>query len=476
MLRVIAGLVAIAFAAVVVVVALALRQDLPTTMAGMAAQGACSGALMAGRDPTRVVSDDLWPASPLMRLVDLRVDAARGVVVASMPGSTRRVSIHDAVRGCVLLGPGAKPGADGPRPTPAQPAAPLRDAPWPEGDRPLDRTQWPAQVDAAALEAVVDGAFDGSAASGTRSVVVVHRGRMLIDRYASGFDARTPQSGWSMSEGVLGLLVWRRLGELGVAPDTPVVALPQARPPHWLADWRTDGRRTITMRQLLTMRDGLAFDNSEDPWGEVPKMLWSEPDIAGWAGRHALSARPGAAFRYASAVPNLLAGVLRAQFVDDAAYWRYPEQALFGPIGARSARFETDAAGNLVGSSYLWATTPDWARIGWLMASDGRWGDRQVLPPGWLAFATQVPGAPDATYGAQVWLATARQRAGCPATTRLPADAIWLLGRWGQSMLIVPSLQTVVVRTGLSVGTGQWSPCAFAARVLAALGGAGAAG
>ena len=83
--------------------------------------------------------------------------------------------------------------------------------------------------------------------------------------------------------------------------------------------------------------------------------------------------RRGPRWRYLSQTANLLSAVARTPFASDAEYWAYPSQALFDPIGARTAVLETDTAGNWVGSSYLWASVGDWARLGQLMLQDGRW-------------------------------------------------------------------------------------------------------
>ena len=67
-------------------------------------------------------------------------------------------------------------------------------------------------------------------------------------------------------------------------------------------------------------------------------------------------------------------------------YPDYPWTALFEPLGIRHAVWETDASGTFVASSYAYLTARDLARVGLLMARDGRWNDRQLLPKEWLAF------------------------------------------------------------------------------------------
>ena len=131
---------------------------------------------------------------------------------------------------------------------------------------------------------------------------------------------------------------------------------------------------------------------------------------------------------------------------------------------------ETDTAGNWVGSSYLWASTGDWARLGLLMLNDGRWGDTQVLPPGWLERAS-TPAATQGAgrgYGAQTWRIGDPDEGDCKGRG-LPADTIAMRGHWGQLVAIVPSREAVIVRLGWTFKKEQFDGCGFVANVLKAL-------
>jgi len=126
---------------------------------------------------------------------------------------------------------------------------------------------------------------------------------------------------------------------------------------------------------------------------------------------------------------------------------------LFDPIGLHDVVFEPDPSGVPVGSSYLYATARDWARLGELQLRDGTWLGRQILPAGWVEFMrTPAPAAPRGQYGGQLWL----NRGAPDDPTRrlwpsLPTDACAMRGFSGQIVMMIPSLQLVVVRLGLSL-------------------------
>jgi CubicO group peptidase (beta-lactamase class C family) len=184
---------------------------------------------------------------------------------------------------------------------------------------------------------------------------------------------------------------------------------------------------------------------------------------------------PGSRWRYLSATANLLAAVERGRFASDAEYWAYPRKALFDPIGAKTAVMETDTAGNWVGSSYLWASVGDWARLGQLMLQDGQWGNGadkvQVLPPGWLKLAStpSTKTGEGLGYGAQSWLFGNKAFGDCKANPGVPQDTVAMSGHWGQMVAVVPSRDAVVVRLGWTFRKGQFDDCKLLEDVLSAL-------
>jgi CubicO group peptidase (beta-lactamase class C family) len=458
------GLVA---ALLVAALAAAVAIGLPRTVAGMAARSVCAGAFVGERPWRNVLSDDVLPASVVLRLIDVTVDVPARTVRARVAGGFERRASYQGLRGCVLDADPAR--------LPAPPAPPgPRVAPWPQGDTPLRPAEWGDGTAGARLQALVDAAFAGAgdpAAANARGLAVVHRGRLLVLRHGGGFGATTPLHGWSMTKTVLGMLTHKIAAERGLALDRPVVeAFLPGREPAWVARWRADARRAITVQDLLWMRDGLANVEDYAPWGAVPRLLWGGKDVADQAATAGTEMPPATRWRYSSAASNLLARVLRGRFATDAEYWAYAKQALFDPIGAGTAVLETDADGTWIASSYLWASAADWARLGLLMLQDGRWGERQVLPPGWLARAAtpSLPKGEGLGYGAQTWLIGHPTEGMCRGRG-LPEDAMAMVGHWGQIVAVVPSRQAVVARLGWTLDPTTFRPCDFVAEVLGAL-------
>jgi CubicO group peptidase (beta-lactamase class C family) len=462
------ALASVLLAVVLLVGGALLYLGIPQNAAGMAAKGVCSAAFVAGRPVQNLLADDVLPASPVLQAISLSVDAQQHSVTARFAGAFARRAVLLPHRGCVL---DQEPDAS------ARPYVPTVDAsrPWPRGEAAVPPAQWGPGVDAARLQQVADAAFVGAGdplAGNARGLAVVQGGRLLVLRDAPGWAPGTGLHGWSMTKTVTGMLTYKLAAQTGLPLDAAVVdAFLPGRAPVWVADWRQDARKGITVSDLLYMRDGLASTEDYAPWGSVPHMLWGEPDTAAWAARHPGEAAPGTRWRYLSATANVLAAVARGRFASDAAYWAYPQTALFDPIGARSAVLETDASGNWVGSSYLWASVGDWARLGQLMLQDGQWNGAPVLPPGWLQRASTPATAQGEGqgYGAMSWLMGQPTDGMCKGMPGVPPDTVAMSGHWGQMVAVVPSRNAVVVRLGWTFKRDQFDGCRLLADVLSAL-------
>ncbi|MBX3134068.1 MAG: serine hydrolase [Gemmatimonadaceae bacterium] len=313
------------------------------------------------------------------------------------------------------------------------------------------------------MEQVLDEAFaeaDGALRKRTRAVVVVHRGEIVAERYASGIGPETPLLGWSMTKSVMNALI-------GAAIQQGKLTL---NGPTRLQSWSEPGdeRAGITISDLLRMSSGLEFgEDQASPSSDVFRMLYRELDMAAFASRKELTAEPGTAWNYSSGTSVILSQVLRERLGEEV-YRSFPQHALFEPLELANAVLESDAVGTFVGASYMYATAREWARIGQLYLQDGIWQDQRILPEEWVAYTrTAAPADPLKAYGAHFWVKTPAEYRG--RAVQLPADAFHAAGHEAQFVTIVPSRQVVIVRMGKTRYPEAWEHDSFVAAVLAAL-------
>jgi hypothetical protein len=339
---------------------------------------------------------------------------------------------------------------NGPRPADAPTRAEVEaDGPIPEL---LPDIAGPAIVTPteARLTAALDRAFaepDGRPVRLTHAVVVVHDGRVVAERYADGFGIDTPVHGWSATKSVnnalLGILV--RQGKLRMEDEAPVAA--------WQAPG--DPRRAITLDHLLRMQSGLELGDSltasfSTAWDTSARMVFNEPDMAGFAEGAALGAPPGTKWSYANGNPAILARIVRDRVGGHAVdVLRFARRELFGPLGIHRATLEVDATGTPIAGAYLFATPREWARFGMLFLEDGVVGGRRILPEGWVRYSTTPTPNAFVGYGAGWWINRGDSRgARFRREHGMPADAFMALGIYGQTVVVVPSERLVIARFG----------------------------
>lgn len=403
--------------------------------AGYVTKIACSEILLAKRDAQVVFDGEFDDISPVLERVRVEVDTEDNSASGSVFGLGRSKAIYRDGYGCTL----ERGGAAETLPTPA----PVADRPLPDALRgtPQERDD----VDYAGVEAALDAAF-ADATAATRAVLVVKDGAVVAERYADGFSAETPFLSWSMAKSVTATMVGAAIKQ-GVLTIEDVFKVPE-----WSAD---DSRETaIRWEDMLRMQSGLAFsEDYGDPNSDVSKMLFRARDAASVAAKKQLIHEPGTFWDYSSGTTNLIQRSLRdALEADGIDYHAFARETIFEPIGAASFTLEPDASGTFIGSSFIYATARDWAKLGLLYLNDGVYDGARLLPEGWSRFVATPASASDGFYGAQFWLNHPGANGRTKYMPGVPDDAYLMAGHEGQYVLIIPDKRLVIVRTGMTRG------------------------
>ena len=281
---------------------------------------------------------------------------------------------------------------------------------------------------------------DNAAGLNTRALLVVKGGKVLGEAYAQGADASTPLLGWSMAKSLtsvmLASLEYRGLLDLAA--------------PTSLGEWASDERAQIRVTDLLTMTDGLAFSEEYNPGDDATAMLFDSPSAADYVLAKPAAHQPGTRFNYSSGTANVLARLYENSLGGPAEARADYEQNIAAVLGFQHAVFETDAAGGFVGSSYLYASARDWARLGQVMLNEGEINGVRLFSADWAAEATkQNTSSNQPAYGYQWWLNAGNKALRWPS---LPSDSFAAMGNRQQLVMVIPSEDVVIVRLGWTAG------------------------
>lgn len=402
----------------------------------------CSGVFVSGRTMESVLKHDL-PAWGFKTDLDL----VRQRVVTESNGKKVTALYRGPRLGCTVY-PDDKPEFPVPLSIESvQSKSKSRVSPmklWPEGERSgADRLSPQTERQ---IRAFLDHEFSEedplNPKRNTRALVVVHKGRIVGERYAESIGIRkeTRLVSWSMTKSVTSALI-------GILVDQNKLGLHE---PLDIPQWKDDQRGEITLDSLLRMSSGLDFLEADttERISDVTRMLFGSSDAASYMLGLTPVHRPSSHFNYSSGDSVLLSYIIRRHFGDDEkSYLAFPWNALFEPLGMRSAVFEQDASGLYLGGTHMLATPRDWARFGLLYLRDGVWQGRRLLSKKWLDRTRQatswVPQDGN-RYGLHFWLVNpklARERG-------IPQDTYLAAGFKGQAIFIIPSLDLVVVRMG----------------------------
>jgi CubicO group peptidase (beta-lactamase class C family) len=314
-----------------------------------------------------------------------------------------------------------------------------------------------AAVSKAALASAVAPFFEDPAQSETRAVVIMHRGRIVAERYAPGYGPDTRLISWSMAKSVTATLVGLMVADGRLSLDEPAP----------VAEWQSPGdpRRVITIRHLLHMSSGLDHTEVPDPGtndqifeSDTPRMLFTDgrEDVARYAETRPLEAKPGEKYEYSSATSMILSDIMARSLTDskDPAVRRdlmleYARGRLFYPLGMKSMTPEFDRNGTMLGGSMMHATARDWARLGEFLRNNGSVRSAQLLPTSWTRFMLTSSDT-DAAYGGHIWLNKKRPagRDQVLFPDKGPSDVFSMLGHLGQFVLVSPSNDLTIVRLG----------------------------
>lgn len=296
------------------------------------------------------------------------------------------------------------------------------------------------------------------------AVVIVRDGSLVAEAYFNGEDDATLHDIRSAAKSVTSALVGIAIdrGLIGSVDDLIGTYLPGVQ----------GERRQIRIRDLLTMRSGLAADERDQASPGNENRLDESRDWLTFALALPMQDPPGAVYRYASA-NAFLAGAI----VENASGLRldqFAERHLFGALGIRTFVWRRGPQNRVAGQGNLRITARDAARFGELFLNAGEHQGRRIVSAAWverslspqLSISSADPHA-DA-YGF-MWYMKSEIVDGRPIRVHFAS------GNGGNKVYVVPSSRLVIAITSSAYDTdyGQERSRAILQRVLAAIVNAG---
>ncbi len=292
----------------------------------------------------------------------------------------------------------------------------------------------------------------------TDGFLVIQNGKIIYENYANGYNENKKHISWSMAKTFAGFLV-------GLAEQDGYIQLSD-HVRKYIPEFQTEA----TILDLLNMSSGVNFSEvykGVPVSSDVVSMLYLKGRKSGFA-NYILKLpkseeKPGDYFYYSSGDTNILMEVLR-RAMPETVYNSYPHNRLFSAIGMKNVTFEKDKNGMWIGSSYIYATMRDFAKLGELLMNQGKLNGSQFISEQYWSLINQVATGvnkkavigtdPRRAYSTQITTNRAIEGRSLPSQYKnLPEDALIAIGVNGQLVIGVPSSKTVIVKLANDKGS-----------------------
>jgi len=268
------------------------------------------------------------------------------------------------------------------------------------------------------------------------SLLVSHRGTLVLERYFNGASATRLANVKSVAKSVISALI-------GIAIEQGHIRSVREPIGTYFGDLlRADAdapKRRITIEDLLTMRAGLESTSSRNYGAWVRSKNWVRYVLT-----RDLEDAPGTSMEYSTGNGHLLSAILTRAVRKST--WQYAQEVLAKPLGFSLARWPQDPQGIYFGGNEMLMTPRQMVRFGELYLNRGAREGRQIVPARWVDDSFIPRGQSDYSdqlYGYGWWM---RELAG--------EQAFYAWGFGGQYVFVIPRLQLVVVTTS-STATGE---------------------
>ena len=266
--------------------------------------------------------------------------------------------------------------------------------------------------------------------------LVLKNDSILYEQYWDVGSVKSVTNSFSMAKSILGVLT-------GIAIKDGKIKSVDESIGNYLPQFKEGEKSKITIKHLLTMSSGMAFDEDYVNPFAYPAEAYYGSDLESLTYKYDVATEPGKIFKYLSGDSQLLAFVIKAATGMNVS--EYASEKLWKPVGA-----EADALWNL-DKENGWeksfccfnSNARDFARFGSLYNHFGNWKGNQIIDSVFVAAATHSnglideEGKPCDNYGYQWWIMNYKGM-------HVP----YMRGILGQYVITIPEKNLVIVRLG----------------------------
>jgi CubicO group peptidase (beta-lactamase class C family) len=297
------------------------------------------------------------------------------------------------------------------------------------------------------LELDVDAYMAGQHSA---ALLVVHDGKLRLERYGLGFDGSGRWTSFSVAKSITSTLV-------GAAIRDGYIKSLDDKVSDYIAQMKGSAYDDVSLRQLLTMTSGVRWNEDyADPNSDVAKFNNHKPEegvdsLVSYMRKLPREVPAGTRWHYSTGETNLV-GVLLGEATKKPLA-TYLSEKIWAPAGMEfPATWLLSRSGKEISGCCVQASPRDFARLGLFILGGARVNGQRIVPDDWLANATTERtgiGQPGRGYGYQWWTYT--------------DGSFAARGIFGQGLFIDPQ-RKIVIASNADWGAGATDRVASQAR------------
>lgn len=272
-----------------------------------------------------------------------------------------------------------------------------------------------------------------------RGIVIIKDNKVVLEEYFNTYWRATVHDIRSAGKSVTGML-------MGIAIDKGLIkgvdqAIMDFFPKEKMSLDLTEKIGDITIKDLLTMSSGLDADAYDINSKGNELYLLASDDWIEFSLSLSMKFEPGTIYRYNS-VSAMLAGAV-IENASGMSLSAFADKHLFGPLGIEDYYWFAGPNKRVAGMGNIYITALDFAKLGALIANEGKWKGKQLIKQDWLQemlvkrfdIRDQDPFADGYGY---LWYISSKE------VSNKPYTYFFASGNGGNKLYVIPELNLAV--------------------------------
>lgn len=279
------------------------------------------------------------------------------------------------------------------------------------------------------------------------AIVVEQDNKIVMEEYFNGFTKDSQHDMRSSFKSITSLLA-------GIAIDKKLIALDD-RLGHFFPELKDEGKRNISVQNLLEMRSGLNCEEFYEIGPECESEMVKTEDWVAFCLGVGLIREPGVNWSYNSNEPMLVGEIIER--ASKMSVMEFAKENLFQPLGINDYKWTISPKGQGMTAGSFYMKPADMLKIIDLVRNKGKWQGKQIVSADWIETSTNchIPidfsftrysRIPNATYeSAQYGFFWYKERL---EYKDIDAEVLFASGNGGQYMMFLPKYNLTAVFTG----------------------------